>query len=379
MAEEKQANTQSTLYQTLGTLTDTLYLTAQVVSRPGEKELLLSNRVPHGEETRAFFSQLYAAFTRREERSDFVDLFSAGQDFYAIFRYYEGRSLAESFRDCPGNTEKRLGILIRALFRVHTGGAGLPESVQCALLQPENILLDQEENVRLLYQFHPEFFTGNVGCSRWKETAALMEFMLRRELKNPYHKALRDICKMCEAGLYDGLPPLIRDLEKARDGLGQNGLIPRAKAFFQENKRRLAQVSWLGMVVLFFCLVVYFITSLTGGEEAAGEPITQIGLVSYGEGQEEEGSIQLQDPTRPPEEEKVAFASLPEPEELLTSEDYIVAPGDTWDSICESYYGAAGYAPAAASYNGLDTGREPQAGTVLRLPMKDQLAQYLED
>ncbi len=201
MAEERQTNTQTALYQTLGTLTDTLYLTAQVVSRPGEKELLLSNRVPHGEETRAFFSQLYAAFTRREERSDFVDLFSAGQDFYAIFRYYEGRSLAESFRDCPGNTEKRLGILIRALFRVHTGGTDLPESVQCALLQPENILLDQEENVRLLYQFHPEFFTGNVGCSRWKETAALMEFMLRRELKNPYHKALRDIYKMCQAGL----------------------------------------------------------------------------------------------------------------------------------------------------------------------------------
>ena len=80
-----------------------------------------------------------------------------------------------------------------------------------------------------------------------------------------------------------------------------------------------------------------------------------------------------------PEEEEVAFASLPQPEELLTSEDYIVEPGDTWDSICESYYGAAGYAPAAASYNGRDTGREPQAGTVLRLPMKDQLAQYLED
>ena len=306
---------------------------------------MLSNRVPHGEETRAFFSQLYAAFTRREERSDFVDLFSAGQDFYAIFRYYEGRSLAESFRDCPGNTEKRLGILIRALFRVHTGGAGLPESVQCALLQPENILLDQEENVRLLYQFHPEFFTGNVGCSRWKETAALMEFMLRRELKNPYHKALRDICKMCGAGLYDGLPPLIRDLEKARTVWDKTDSSPGPRLFSRKTKGGWPRFPGWGWWCCFSALWSTLSPLSREEKKRPGNPSPRSALVSYGEGQEEEGSIQLQDPTRPPEEEEVAFASLPEPEELLTSEDYIVAPGDTWDSICESYYGAAGYAP----------------------------------
>ena len=81
-------------YQYLGTLADTLYLTAQVARHPGSTELLLVNRVPHRQETRAFFCDLYASFARRPERSDFLEMFSVNQDFYAVFRYNEGPSLA---------------------------------------------------------------------------------------------------------------------------------------------------------------------------------------------------------------------------------------------------------------------------------------------
>lgn len=367
-------------YQYLGTLADTLYLTAQVARHPGSTELLLVNRVPHRQETRAFFCDLYASFARRPERSDFLELFSVNQDFYAVFRYNEGPSLASLYAGCPGAPGKRLRLLIDALFQVCSAAGDLPDAVVCSVLQPENLLLDDDERIRLLYQLHPEFLVEDAAYDVWSEAADLMEFLLEKELKSPYHKVLRNIHRMCRAGLYESLPAMISDLERAAETLAETGPIQSLKSFVLRKKARIAQISWLGMVTLFACLVVYLITELTGQQAADVTPISDIGTITYVASQDEEGGgMQLTDPAQPDEGGDVTFSSLPDASADLASEDYIVQPGDTLASICTAHYGSAGYAELVAGFNGLQTDSELDPGSILLLPLRDQLAQYMEN
>ena len=376
MAETIQIPT----YQYLGTLTETVYLTARVARRPDSDELLLVNQVPHRQETRDFFCQLYASFARRGERSDFLELFSIDQDFFAVFRYNEGPSLAGLYAGCPGAAGKRLRLLIDALFQICSAAGDLPAAAVCSLLQPENLLLDGEEKIRLFYQLRPEFLFENDACDIWGEAASLMEFMMEKELKSPYHKFLRRIHKMCEAGLYESLPALISDLERAAAALSEMAPLQSLKAFVIKNKLRITQISWLGMVVLFFCLAVYLITTVTAKDTTEVVPISDIGTVTYVAAQDEEGdSLQLTDPVRTEDGEDPQFSGLPEAGADLASEDYIVQPGDTLASICAGCYGTAGYAELVASFNGLEANAELDPGSILLLPLRDQLAQYVED
>ena len=366
-------------YRYLGTLTDTLGLTVQVARDPEGGGLLLVNRIAHSPETRGLFCELYASFVRRPERSDLLRVFSVNQDFFAVFRYAEGPSLAGLYEGCPGPAARRLELLIRALFQAYSGARDLPEAVLCSVLQPENLLLDGEGNIRLRYALEARFLPEE-GGGVWDEAAALMEFLLGRELKSPYHKALRAIHKKCLAGLYPSLPAMINDLEKAADTLAQAGPIQAAKAFFQRQKGRIVQLSWLGMVTLLVCLVVYAITSLTDRQAADVVPISAIGNVTYVAAQDEdENSLQLTDPAADGGEDGVDFTSLPEQGAALTSEDYIVQPGDSLASICAGYYGAAGYDALVAAFNGLEPEQRLDAGSVLLLPLRDQLAPYMEN
>lgn len=367
-------------FQYLGMLEQSLHLTAQVAKYPDSDELLLVNQIPHDERTQTFFRDLYQAFRRRPERTDFLELFSVHQDFYAVFRYNEGPSLLEQYEGCRGAAGKRLRLLIDALFRVYTAASDLPEPVVCSLLQPENLLVDDDDDLHLRYLLEPEFFLDNGGGRLWSEVAALMEFLLEKELKKAYHKTLRTIHKKCMAGLYPSLPALINDLEKASEGLADTGPIQALRAFVLAKKAQIVQASWVGGVVLVFCLVVYLITSLTGGQAQELTPISQIGTVTYVAAQEENGdSLQLTDPPEDVPNSQVTFSSLPDPTADLSSEDYIVQSGDTLSNICAVYYGSAAYADPVASYNGLSTDDALEAGTVLLLPLKDQLAGYLNN
>ena len=363
--------------QYLGTLAESLYVTARVARAEGREGLLLVNRVPHREETRAFFGQLYASFLRRPERSDFLELFSIHQDFYAVFRYNEGPSLAALYAGCPGAAGKRLQLLTAALFQVCSAAGDLPEAVLCSLLQPENLLLDDDGGIHLRYELRPEFLSEE-GSDVWAEAAALIEFLMEKELKSPYHKALRAIHKKCRAGLYTSLPALISDLERMMDTLAEIGPVQALRAFLLRKRARIVQLSWLGMVTLLVCLVIYAVTSLTTRQTLDVVPISEIGTITYVAAQEEEGdSIQLTDPVPPAGEEGVDFTALPDREAQLASEDYIVQSGDSLASICTSYYGAAGYDELVAAFNGLQPDQSLDAGSVLLLPLRDQLAQYM--
>ena len=373
MAETKWVPT----YQYLGTLTDTVYLTAQVARDPEGGGLLLVNRVSHRPETRALFCALYASFVRRPERSALVNVFSVNQDFYAVFRYSEGPSLAQVYEGCPGGAGRRLELLVRALFQAYNGARDLPEAVMCSVLQPENLLLDDDGGIRLRYELRPEFLSEE-GSDVWAEAAALIEFLMEKELKSPYHKALRAIHKKCRAGLYTSLPALISDLERTMDTLAEIGPVQALRAFLLRKRARIVQLSWLGMVTLLVCLVIYAVTSLTTRQTLDAVPISEIGTITYVAAQEEEGdSIQLTDPVPPAGEEGVDFTALPDREAQLASEDYIVQPGDSLASICTSYYGAAGYDELVAAFNGLQPDQSLDAGSVLLLPLRDQLAQYM--
>ena len=51
----------------------------------------------------------------------------------------------------------------------------------------------------------------------------------------------------------------------------------------------------------------------------------------------------------------------------------------TLASICTAHYGSAGYAELVAGFNGLQTDSELDPGSILLLPLRDQLAQYMEN
>lgn len=365
-------------YELLGTLADTPQLTVCAARKPDSDELLLLNRIPHNQDTRDLFRDLYFYSAHRPERSEFVELYSADHDFYAVFKYHQAPSLASLYGSCPGPTVRRLSVLIDALFRVYNDTLRMPLPVVCSALQPENILIDDDGHIHVFYQLKEDFVTGQ-ACSLWDQAAALVQFMLARELYSGHHQALEDICKKCRAGLYPSLPALINDLEKASETLAQAEWLNRVKAFISRKKARILQMSWLSLVALASFLVIYLITELTRTDTLPAATISDIGNITYVAAQDEYSSdLQLTDPTRPQAVTgDPSFSSLPSSDSDLTSEDYVVQSGDTLESICIAKYGASTYTQAVASFNGVAEGDALEAGSVLRLPLRDQLADYI--
>lgn len=180
------------------------------------------------------------------------------------------------------------------------------------------------------------------------------------------------------AGLYDSFPALLHDLKNAGQALVEADPIRRMKAFFLEKKAMLQQSAHLGVLVLLACLVIYVIVEI-GQIQRAGQgiPITAIGNVTYVSAQEDDRGLRVDDPIRPPEEvSRPVFLSLPGPDAELDSEDYVVRSGETLEDICAAAYGTEGYGTLVAAFNGLE-GTAVEAGTVLRMPRRDQLSQYL--
>lgn len=367
-------------YEYLGTIASEPTLTVRVARRLDSDRLLVVNRIAHSQNMHALFRDLYASYARRQERSDFLELFSMGRDFYAAFQYYQGPNLAELYDGCSGGTAKRLEILIAALLQIHNAAWELPSAVICSVLQPENILLDDNERIHLLYRFEPAFLAENAGCSPWLETANLLGFMLEKELKDPFFRMIHDIHRMCVAGLYPSLPAMVSDLEKALRSLGQTGFFHAAREFIIRQRLRIAQVSWLGIVTLFTFLIIYLINGLTSSRPLESATLSDIGIVTYVAAQnEDDNSLQLTDPSIPQGGNDLTFSGLPDMDTPLESEDYIVQPGDTLETVCSLYYGSGSYAELVAGFNGLNPLVKPDAGSVLRLPLRDQLAQYLEN
>lgn len=366
-------------YEELGTLAEGPELAAKVIRRPGEEELYLLNRVPHGADTRELFRDLYFYGAHRPERTEFEELFSEGQTFCVLFRYHQGPSLREQFPKPRGSVSWRLTVLADALFCVYNATRDMPLPVVCSMLQPDNILFDENEQISLRWKLEPRFWKDGAGCSLWASAAELMRFLVGKEAETTRFRTLNSVYKKCQAGLYQSLPAMIHDLRRAKESLNEADPVVRLKAFFYEKKARLLQASQLGVAVLLVCLIIYLIVEIRDGQQAtAGAPITDIGNITYVSAQEEEPGIQVFDPVRPPQGGgRPIFSVLPGPDADLDSEDYVVQPGDTLEGICAAVYGSEGYGEPVAFFNGLEDG-PLEAGTVLRLPRRDQLAQYLE-
>lgn len=368
------------IYEYLGALAEEPELSVRIAKRSDSDRLLVVNRITESRQLRPLFRDLYASYARRGERSEFLELFSMDQKFYAAFQYHQGPTLAELYESCPGGTQKRLGLLIAALLQIYKAAGDLPEAVICSVLQPENLLLDDDGRVHLLYRFRREFLPEDAGCNVWAEVAGLVAFMLDKELRDPHQKVVHNVYKKCVAGLYPSLPALINDLERASGALGEAGFIQAVKIFLQREKIRIAQISWLGTVTLFTFLIIYLINGLLGREALEAAKLSDIGIITYVAAQDEkDNSLQLADPNPPQSGDDLRFSSLPDEDAPLESEDYIVQPEDTLESVCSLYYGSGAYAKLVAGFNGLDAQVQPDAGSVLRLPLRNQLAQYLAD
>ena len=366
-------------YEELGTLADGPERTAKVVRRPGEEELYLLNRIPHGPDTRDLFRDLYFYSANRPERTEFEELFSAEQSFCVVFRYHQGPSLREQFPKRRGSAAWRLTVLSDALFHVYNATRDMPLPVVCSMLQPDNILFDENELISLRWQLEPRFWNEEAGCGLWACVAELMRFLMGKEAENAHYTTLNSVYKKCQAGLYPSLPAMIHDLRKAEESLNEADPFVRLKTLFYEKKDRLLQASQLGVAVLLVCLLIYVIVEVRDGQQAeAGAPITDIGNITYVSAQEDDQGIQILDPVRPVQESgRPVFSSLPGPETELDSEDYVVRSGDTLEGICTAAYGSKGYEELVISFNGLE-GETVEAGMVLRLPRRDQLARYLD-
>lgn len=363
------------LYEILGTLAEGSDLTAQVVTRPGEEELLLCNRIPLKDVSRDLFRDLHRFSSNMPERCEFRGLLVEDRDFCALFRYNQGPSLRERFAG-GGGAAWRLTVLYDAMLCVYNATRDMPLPVVCSMLQPENIIFDQDELISLRWQLCPECWTGE--CDLWQSAADLIHFMAEEEADDPRYRTIHSIYKRCRTGLYDSFPALLHDLKTAAHTLAEADPIRRMRAFLLEKKEALRQSAHLGLLVLLLLLVVYVIVEISQLQRAGqGVPITAIGNVTYVSAQEDGRDLRVDDPIRPSEAvSRPVFLTLPSPDAQLDSEDYVVQSGETLEGICTAAYGIEGYGTLVAAFNGLeDTAVE--AGMVLRMPRRDQLSQYL--
>lgn len=347
------------------------------------KNLYILNKIPFNERNQEIFKKFFFCFQDKNKVEDFEDMFVYDNNFYLIFKYVRCNSIKFKYAKdiCVTVFDQRCDFLQKILIKFDRL-SNFPIGAFASLTRPENVCVDEENKLRICYNFSTMF--EKELCTKtqvYRNIHKIIYSVLQREADVKYNKALHIVLERCQNGIYKSIPQLAVDLKEASKTSKSTSLFSYIKYQISLRKDKIMTVTkYATSIAIAFGMVYLGYTKLfqrTG--PASVTPVVAIGEVTYNGNTEDESSKEVStEKTKVKEESSYAEIAL-SPGLDIEYEDHIVQYGETITDICEAYYKDASLANAVATFNDMEIDEKLVAGTILRLPNKTAIALYISN
>lgn len=371
-------------YTLVATLHSSEFVDVSVAYR-GENtqdNLYIINKVPLDDKNTPLFKKLYFSFYESEKPREFEKFFVSEKHFYSIFKYVKAESIKQKFNKnvCTTLFDERCKILEYILMKIDKIST-LPPEILASVIRPENILIDFDRHIHILYNFeHVPEYKQDPKLAVFKNIGDIIFTMLQAEAEAKYNKALHVVLGKCKKGVYSSIPQLVVDLKKAAQISKNSSWLSYIK--YQISLRQ-PIINKATRIVTGIALVVglgvlaYNKLNEYNYSDATIKAVS-IGDITYSSGEEDESdkNVNTEKGSTTGNKKKTQEITLM-PGLDMEYEDYIVQYGDTIASICDTYYKDSAYVSAVATFNGIEASEKLVPGVILKLPNRTAIALYI--
>lgn len=362
------------------------------------ENLFIINEFPIKQETDDIFKSLYFNFCSEKKILEFNDFFTHNKKFYAVFKYEQHNLISKFSKNTnTANFDVRIEILEKILIKFQILQEKLPNYVVSAVTCPENVMTDENNEVKIIYSLQNVFEykkriedLSKKGDEKFLKKQSqkfifenidkVIHQMLAPEFKPFYNYGLRIISKKCKNNIYKSIPQMFVELKKAAVVAKNSTLFSYIK--FKFNQRKSFYYGIIKTVLTMFVFILagnIMFSNLTKGLKPTANPTAvEIGNEVYNTSVEENKNTEVEYESNVAEADKEDMSNVKlSPGLDLPYEDYIVQYDDTVESICKEYYQNVTYKTCVATFNNIGENDILTAGTILRLPNKTSIAYQL--
>ncbi len=350
-------------------------------------EFYIINSFEHSSENQKIFQDFFF-FYNDNNIIDFVNFLTDGNRFFVIFKYENNNGISYIFNKEKNiyNYKERCAILKDILIKISSISQMPVQALICAT-ELNNIKIDNNKNVQIVYNFenYNNYIRNDTGII-YENIANIISVMLNQELEESkipinslYNKPLKIVIEKCKKHIYNSIPELILDLEKAEQACDKNDVKSAAYNYLNKKKEYLKRFSWIALSFM-ICFIIFFTFKplFRNKNKPSSEP-ANIGAITYNKAAEAiDNNVDIQHPSNA-NSNSIDFSSIviPANSDILYNE-YIVQYGDTLDSICKSYYSNENLSSAVKTFNNISDDAVLQAGTILKLPAQSAISKFVE-
>lgn len=329
------------------------------------------------------FKDLFWIYCSEDRPKEFVDFFVENDKFYSVFKYVETEDISRKFRKGFNlfKFDDRCIFLEDILIRIDRLQS-FPVEVRGCLTEPQNIRVDDENNVHLIYNLQniAKYKSEDAEELIAQNISHIIYTLLKPEADLKFNKSLHIVIDKCKRGVYRSVPEMVIDLKKAEKVSANSSWMGYIKYQISLHRPFINQVSRAGLAFFVVAGIVYLVHSkITEGQDSGSAPTAvTIGEISYSGDADDDSNKTVSTENVDNQTGSVSQSDIVLSEGLdIEYEDYIVQYGDTVSSICSEYYKDSKYMTAVASFNGISTDEKLTAGTILKLPNRTAIALYL--
>ncbi|MDR1627216.1 MAG: hypothetical protein LBR79_00395 [Oscillospiraceae bacterium] len=347
-----------------------------------QSNLHIINKIPLEDKHIDLFKKLYFSFHESEKPREFEKFFVSEKYFYSIFKYVKAENIKQKFNKniCTTPFDERCKLLEYILMKIDKIST-LPPEILASIIRPENILIDFDRHIHILYNFQRVFdYTQDPKLAIFKNIGDIIFTMLQAESEAKYNKALHVVLGKCKKGVYSSIPQLIVDLKKAAQISKNSNWLSYIKYQISLRKPIIDKVTKVvtGIAVVIGIVILAYNQINTNNYSDATIKTVSIGDITYSSGEKDESDKNVST-------EKSASTGNNKQKQDITLmpgldmeyEDYIVQYGDNIASICNTYYKDSSYVNAVATFNGIDASEKLIPGVILKLPNRTAIALYI--
>lgn len=346
------------------------------------------NAFKHSKVNHETFKNFFFFYSNQNKVKDMVNFLTSDKYFFAIFNYDNYVNIKTAFCDekNTANYDTRCKILKDILLKL-ASLANMPTPAIICATKPENICLDSSNLTQIIYNFeeYPKYVKSDSRLI-FDNIADIISIMLAQELKekkfslNPiYNRPLQLVVDKCKKNLYQNIPELIVDLEKAEKLCDVTDLKSAATAQINKRKKLIKRLTNVGLGLVITVSIFFLFKPLLANKNIPQESPTTIGNTTYNsKGNTSDNVVSIEDSIESEPEPTIDFSDIVIPPGTdIPYTEYIVQYGDTVESICKEQYNNENLVNAVYSFNNISDTIKLLAGSIIKLPSQSAIEEFV--
>lgn len=362
-------------YNIVGTLKENPNVGVYIASKKldGSNELYIINRFTKSSSSNDIFKEIFTCYSKKKYK-DIVNFFANENYFCVVFKYSKGETIKEVFspEKCKMGYSTRMQILQNILFRLETL-SDMPYIILLNATLIQNLCMDQENNLKIAYNL--SYISDRDQFTKKKLFQNIHDIiytLLSNEVNKGHNGKLQIILDKCKNQLYSSIAELIVDLKKLDANTSKKTMKEKMKRWLNIHKKQVkyAVIALVVPAIIGSGFFAYHLLTKNSKGTSSSED-AKIGDILYNLGTNS-GSANTIDKDIEASSNVIMDLTI-DPTADINYDDYIVQYGDTFESICDEHYANSNYISAIISFNSLTKDTKLVAGSILRLPNKDEV------